>query len=214
MPAIVIERYRSGKFASNALSESIYLKALQRVGGGESATGFTGLSQFQGQNQNLSSDQLQAIGQAVAARNQGGQVGMATKQNGTGAKDTPLYVVVEESLGSSVFRWVKFLLYFGFFTYFSLVLVTVLVETTGILKNVRSQSNEAQPQHQKVRFSDVHGCDEAKEELQELVEFLADPERFSSLGGKLGWTTRYWEDFTCSCCSRRGGRSVLLHVWV
>jgi ATP-dependent metalloprotease len=186
MPAIVIERYRSGRFASNALSESIYLKALQRVGGGESATGFTGQSQFQGQNQSLTHDQLQAIGQAVAARTHGGQVSMAAKQTGTGAKDAPLYVVVEESLGSAVFRWVKFLLYFSFFTYFSLVLVTVVVETTGILKNVRgAQNNEAQPQHQKVRFSDVHGCDEAKEELQELVEFLADPERFSSLGGKL-----------------------------
>nr|5UBV_A Chain A, ATPase domain of i-AAA protease [Thermothelomyces thermophilus ATCC 42464]5UBV_B Chain B, ATPase domain of i-AAA protease [Thermothelomyces thermophilus ATCC 42464] len=35
------------------------------------------------------------------------------------------------------------------------------------------------------RFSDVHGCDEAKEELQELVEFLRNPEKFSNLGGKL-----------------------------
>jgi ATP-dependent metalloprotease len=31
----------------------------------------------------------------------------------------------------------------------------------------------------------VHGCDEAKEELQELVDFLKNPEKFSTLGGKL-----------------------------
>lgn len=136
--------------------------------------------------QNLTPEQLQAVGQAVAAHTQGGQGGIALKQTGTGAKDSPLYVVVEESLGSSVFRWVKFLLYFAFFTYVSLVLVTVLVETAGMLKNVRgTQANEATPQQQKVRFSDVHGCDEAKEELQELVEFLLNPERFSALGGKL-----------------------------
>jgi ATP-dependent metalloprotease len=182
MPAIVVERYRTGRFAANATTDSIYLKALQRVGGDAAVA----QGAIQSQNQNLSPEQMQAVGQAVAARNHGGQIGMATKQNGTGAKDAPLYVVVEESLGSAVFRWVKFLLYFGFFTYMSLVLITILVETTGVLKNVRgAQNNEATPQQQKVRFSDVHGCDEAKDELQELVEFLLNPERFSTLGGKL-----------------------------
>ncbi|KAJ9251250.1 hypothetical protein DTO195F2_7885 [Paecilomyces variotii] len=183
MPAIIVERVRSGRFAGNAATEALYLKALQRVGGADAAFP---VAQAPGQNQNIPPEQLQAIGQAVAARNYGGQIGMATKQTGTGAKDAPLYVVVEESLGSAVFRWIKFLLYFGFFTYMSLVLVTILIETTGVLKNVRGpQNNEAQPQQQKVRFSDVHGCDEAKDELQELVEFLLNPERFSTLGGKL-----------------------------
>ncbi|KAL2819441.1 P-loop containing nucleoside triphosphate hydrolase protein [Aspergillus granulosus] len=179
MPAIVIERYRSGHFSSNAVSESIYQKALERVGGASVAVAST-------VNQGLSQDQVQAVGQAIAAQNLGGNVGVSSKQTGTGAKEAPLYVVVEESLGSAVFRWVKFLLYFAFFSYMSLVLVTILVETTGVLKNIKGpQNNEAQPQHQTVRFSDVHGCDEAKDELQELVEFLLNPERFSSLGGKL-----------------------------
>ena len=37
----------------------------------------------------------------------------------------------------------------------------------------------------KVTFADVAGCDEAKEEVSELVEFLRDPGKFQKLGGKI-----------------------------
>ncbi len=36
-----------------------------------------------------------------------------------------------------------------------------------------------------VTFADVAGCDEAKEEVSELVEFLRDPSKFQSLGGRI-----------------------------
>lgn len=37
----------------------------------------------------------------------------------------------------------------------------------------------------KVTFADVAGCDEPKQELQEIIEFLKDPPKFQKLGGKI-----------------------------
>ncbi|HHF7205602.1 TPA: ATP-dependent zinc metalloprotease FtsH [Haemophilus influenzae] len=37
----------------------------------------------------------------------------------------------------------------------------------------------------KVTFADVAGCDEAKEEVGEIVDFLRDPNKFQNLGGKI-----------------------------
>ena len=36
-----------------------------------------------------------------------------------------------------------------------------------------------------ITFSDVAGCDEAKEEVKELVDFLRDPQKFQKLGGRI-----------------------------
>jgi len=37
----------------------------------------------------------------------------------------------------------------------------------------------------KITFADVAGCDEAKEEVSEVVEFLKDPKKFTKMGGKI-----------------------------
>lgn len=185
MPEILVERYQTGRYATNAACEAAYMRALERIGAAESSgLGSLASKTPGGQNNQLSNEQLQAIGQAVSARSQGGNISIS--KQGTGAKNEPLYVIVDESLGSTIYKWVKFLLVFGLVGYCSLVVFTLLVEATGVLKKVGGAQNaEAKPELQTTRFTDVHGCDEAKEELQELVEFLKAPERFNKLGGKL-----------------------------
>lgn len=49
----------------------------------------------------------------------------------------------------------------------------------------KSKARMTMPDNVKVNFSDVAGADEAKEELQEVVEFLKEPEKFSGLGAKI-----------------------------
>jgi cell division protease FtsH len=53
-----------------------------------------------------------------------------------------------------------------------------------VVRQVARQAAQGEDQI-KVTFADVAGCDEAKEEVGELVEFLRDPGKFQKLGGKI-----------------------------
>lgn len=49
----------------------------------------------------------------------------------------------------------------------------------------RSRARLLNADQQKITFADVAGCEEAKEEVKELVDFLRDPGKFQRLGGKI-----------------------------
>lgn len=49
----------------------------------------------------------------------------------------------------------------------------------------KSKAKMLAPDQVKTTFADVAGCDEAKEEVGEIVEFLRDPSKFQKLGGKI-----------------------------
>jgi cell division protease FtsH len=49
----------------------------------------------------------------------------------------------------------------------------------------KSRAKLLTEQQQKVTFEDVAGVDEAKDELEEIIEFLKNPKKFTSLGGRI-----------------------------
>jgi cell division protease FtsH len=55
----------------------------------------------------------------------------------------------------------------------------------GAMSFGKSRAKLLARDREKVTFSEVAGCDEAKEEVSEVVEFLKDPKKFQKMGGKI-----------------------------
>ncbi|MBI2591836.1 MAG: ATP-dependent zinc metalloprotease FtsH [Candidatus Brennerbacteria bacterium] len=49
----------------------------------------------------------------------------------------------------------------------------------------QSQAQEISPANKKITFEDVAGCEEAKKEVQEIIEFLKTPDKFRKLGARI-----------------------------
>lgn len=74
------------------------------------------------------------------------------------------------------------LLFFGLWYFFMRQLQSGAGKTLNFGRSKAKMLNESA---QKVTFKDVAGVDEAKTELEEIVEFLKDPGKFKRLGGKI-----------------------------
>ena len=89
---------------------------------------------------------------------------------------------------------------------------------SGAMGFGKSRAKLLTEKHGKVTFDDVAGIDEAREELQEIVEFLKDPTKFrpprrqDPQGRAAGRLARHRQDAARPRDRGRGGRAVLHHL--
>jgi len=80
--------------------------------------------------------------------------------------------------------WIPFLIFIGLLVYF-MRQMQAGAGGRGAMSFGRSRARLQGEDQVKVTFADVAGVDEAKDEVQELVEFLRDPSKFQKLGGRI-----------------------------
>ena len=130
-----------------------------------------------------------------------GEQKIATKENGTSLIDQLVaYGVQEEALNSDVIsieikqpsQWVNILSFLGYILPFLIVgaaFFFIFRQAQGgnnaAMSFGKSRARMFSGDQPKVTFADVAGVDESKEELQEIVEFLKEPQKFISLGARI-----------------------------
>lgn len=166
-PQIVCQRYETPGIASDPSCTQAYITALNKVGQHAKAAQVAASISF-------SNPALQA------------PISGSAKSN-YGSKEDPVHVVVSEHMMAIILRWIKWLVPLAMLAYAANSAANFLEEHGSSLFKAKDDSPDklVDVSLSTVRFTDVHGCDEARAELEEIVDFLRDPAKFTALGGKL-----------------------------
>ncbi|MBI5007772.1 MAG: ATP-dependent zinc metalloprotease FtsH [Nitrosomonadales bacterium] len=90
----------------------------------------------------------------------------------------------EQSVLMSIFvSWFPMLLLIGVWIFFMRQMQGG--KGGGAFSFGKSKARMLDDSKERITFADVAGCDEAKEEVSELVDFLRDPSKFQNLGGRI-----------------------------
>jgi cell division protease FtsH len=90
----------------------------------------------------------------------------------------------EQSMLMSIFvSWFPMLLLIGVWIFFMRQMQGG--KSGGAFSFGKSKARMLDDSKERITFADVAGCDEAKEEVSELVDFLRDPSKFQNLGGRI-----------------------------
>jgi ATP-dependent metalloprotease len=166
-PQYVITRFETPGIANSPECAQLYSQALKNVGRLKEAEQVS-----------------QSLAASGAAFSNGGGSQFAPGLN-FGSRHEPIHVVVSESTWSMVSKWIKWLIPIGLLTWGAMEGFTFLVESGTIFKNAEANDKSIDVSKVTVKFEDVKGADEARAELEEIVDFLKDPTKFTGLGGKL-----------------------------
>lgn len=90
-------------------------------------------------------------------------------------KETPMWQQI-------LISWMPMLLLFGFFFFF---MRQIQIGGGKALSFGKSRARLMTESQKRVTFEDVAGVEEAKDEVEEIIDFLKDPKKFTKLGGRI-----------------------------
>jgi ATP-dependent metalloprotease len=185
-PDIVIERMESDKFATDEECLQVYVQALARTDQADKILHkLAKFGQVQGETIHADGHAIPVSTIVQAALGSKGKTINVMESSATGQRPQPIHVVVEESRGPIFWRFARSITVAAIYGFVILTVVGITMEGSGLLKAGPQQSEVEPSQSKTVKFSDVQGCDEAKEDLEELVSFLRNPEQYKQVGGRM-----------------------------
>ena len=93
--------------------------------------------------------------------------------------------IIGEGFGNYLLAWLPMILILLFSIFMMKRALSGVVGGRNPFDFVKSKVGPASEKALKTRFSDVAGVDEAKAELEEIIEFLKNPDKFTRLGAKI-----------------------------